>query len=533
MGSGESLDVQQPHLLARGLGERWQRVEIDFHGAYWLAQIKATPESEKHRAELELELSRLKGDAEALDAVNGALATELHDPMLRRQLEVLRMSLTGNQMTELQRESLIGLSSAVEGDFASFRPEVHGRKMSDNEIDEILKSSPDEALRQEAWTASKEIGGLVADRVREMARTRNEVARRLGWPDYFRMSLDLQELPEAWLFEVLEELEELTDAPFRRWKSELDASLARRHQTESIRPWHYADAFFQHLPPDGAVNLDAVLSEADAADLARRTFALWGFDIGGVIDRSDLYPRTDKCQHAFCLDVDRAGDVRILANVVAGQRWIEVMLHESGHAAYDISIDGSLPYLLRRPAHTFVTEAIAILCGRLVRDEVWLREVAGVPESRTAELRFDLERADAAQKCLFARWGLVMVHFERELYSDPESDLDARWWELVERFQLVRPPPGRKAPDWAAKIHTAVAPVYYQNYLLGELLASQIVNSCEQEAGSLVGNREAGRLLEERIFSRGASVRWDAIVTDATGRPLSAEDFARSVTVLV
>jgi hypothetical protein len=48
----------------------------------------------------------------------------------------------------------------------------------------------------------------------------------------------------------------------------------------------------------------------------------------------------------------------------------------------------------------------------------------------------------------------------------------------------------------------------------------------------LVGNSEAGRLLAEKIFHRGASMRWDAIIEDATGRPLSAEAFSRSVAVL-
>ena len=29
-------------------------------------------------------------------------------------------------------------------------------------------------------------------------------------------------------------------------------------------------------------------------------------------------------------------------------------------------------------------------------------------------------------------------------------------------------------PDWATKIHIALYPCYYHNYLLGELLASQL-----------------------------------------------------------
>ena len=60
---------------------------------------------------------------------------------------------------------------------------------------------------------------------------------------------------------------------------------------------------------------------------------------------------------------------------------------------------------------------------------------------------------------VFTRWVLVMNAFERALYADPEGDLDTTWWELVSRYQGITPPDGRRAPDWAAKIHIAAAPV--------------------------------------------------------------------------
>ena len=75
---------------------------------------------------------------------------------------------------------------------------------------------------------------------------------------------------------------------------------------------------------------------------------------------------------------------------------------------------------------------------------------------------------------MFARWVQVMVRFERALYADPERDLDRLWWDLVERYQRVKRPEGRRAPDWAAKIHLATAPVYYHAYLMGECTASQL-----------------------------------------------------------
>jgi peptidyl-dipeptidase A len=282
------------------------------------------------------------------------------------------------------------------------------------------------------------------------------------------------------------------------------------------------------------VDLDPLLAGKEAAELAHATFAGWNIDISGVLEISDLYPRANKCQHAFCLDVDRSGkDVRILANVTPGEHWTETMLHESGHAAYDLSIDPKLPYLLRRPAHIFVTEAAALLSGRLVREPMWLETVAGVDHDQVTRIAGELARANAAQSLLFARWCLVMTHFERDLYADPEADLDQRWWELVERFQEVRSPEGRTAPDWAAKIHLAVAPVYYQNYLLGDVLASQLLATARKEFGGLLGVPVAGEFLVDRLFRPGNLLRWDSLIEEATGRALSAGDFAAELALLL
>ena len=122
-----------------------------------------------------------------------------------------------------------------------------------------------------------------------------------------------------------------------------------------------------------------------------------------------------------------------------------------------------------------------------------------------------------------------MTNFERSLYADPESDLDARWWELVERYQLVTPPRDRSNPDWAAKIHVACAPVYYHTYLYGHIVASQLAATLRRQCGGIVDSPAAGRLLTERVFAPGLSVRWDQLIEQATGEPLTATHFGRDI----
>lgn len=520
---------------AVGLVERLTRsfgdLETRFHGAYWDAATYATHENEARSAELELGLRRAKGDPAALAQVEAELEAGGRDRILRRQLEVLRQSLLGNQMDDDLRSEIVALSNSITSDFASHRPQLGGTEVSDNDIQEVLERSDDETERRRAWEASKEIGVVVAERVMKLAELRNSAAHAAGFSDYYSMSLALQELPQEELWARLTLLEELTREPYTTWKSALDDHLASRFGATELEPWHYADPFFQTVPSDGGVALDGHFAGLEAQHLAEVSFRRWGIDLAGVLAQSDLFPRAGKSQHAFCIQMDRKEDVRILANIVPGQRWIEVMLHESGHAAYDACIDPSLPYLLRRPAHTFVTEGMAIMSGRLARDPRWLVDVAAIQPRVISQIEEELHRTTRAASLLFARWGLVMVHFERALYQDPAADLDELWWQLVERFQLVRRPPDRRAPDWAAKVHIATVPVYYQNYLLGEMLATQLRTAIERDLDAhLVGAPAAGRWLEERLFAPGASLRWDDLVRSATGRELSPEDFAVSLT---
>jgi peptidyl-dipeptidase A len=441
----------------------------------------------------------------------------------RRQLELLYNAMVGSQVAADLRHRLVGLEASVEARYSQHRGVVGGVELNDNDILEILKGSDDSAERREAWEASKTIGAAVADDVRELARLRNEVARSLGYRDWFAFAVRAQEMDEDKLFETLAACESETLPAFTSWKQGLDSLLAARFEcaTSELRPWHYADPFFQEVPADGGVELDSLFAERDVVALAVDTFTGIGLDASSVLERSDFYPRDSKCQHAFCIDVDREGDVRVLANARNDLNWADTMLHEFGHALFDLGIDPQLPWMLRG-CHLTLTEGIAIMMGSLAKDPDWLREVAGFEQLDAEALR----AARAAEGLLFTRWVLVMTNFERALYADPDGDLDTLWWDLVERFQLVTRPDGRRAPDWASKIHVACAPVYYHTYLYGHLVAAQLRAKLASSVGGLVGRPAAGAFLSEHVFRPGESLRWDDLIEQATGEPLTVRHYA-------
>jgi peptidyl-dipeptidase A len=498
--------------------------------AQWDLSTCASPEAEQAAAEAQVELARLYADDAIFQEAKALDAEPIAEPLLAREVHMLHLATLGYRRDPATLERIVALETELEGVYSTYRGSVAGEVVNDNRIRQILQTSTDSALRQAAWEASKGIGPLAAPKILELVALRNQVARSLGFRDWFAMSLYTEELDERVLFDLLDDLDRRTLAPFSAEKARIDAEASAwlGVGTSDLYPWHYQDVFFQEAPTTGDTSLDPLLQGSDVVRTARAFYDDLGFgpDVEAVLAHSDMLPRERKSQHAFCTDIDREGDVRILCNVAPSERWLETTLHELGHGIYDRGLDPALPWGLRQPAHIFATEAIAMLMGRRSRDPEFLARYVR-PRGQGEQ---EVDRALMRRRMLMlVRWVNVMTRFERELYAEPAKDADALgrlWWDLVEQHQLVRRPPGARPFDWATKIHIALAPVYYQNYLLGELAASQIEAAIATFTGRpLTGNAAAAAFLRDRWFRPGASLRWDALVERATGAPLGADRF--------
>jgi peptidyl-dipeptidase A len=502
-------------------------LERDVCLAEWDVATRAGEDTEKVFVERSLALDAALSDEDRYAALRAASADG--DPLVARRLQVLRAEAEAHQRPPDLAERIVRLEAALQTLFNGHRGLIGGRAVSDNEITEVLRDSTDTDLRREAWEASKSIGPLVAPKIRELAHLRNEAARALGYRDHFAMSLALTELDEGWLFGFLDRLAERTGASWAREKEAIDVEQRARlglPEGVPLRPWDMADPFFQEVPPIQGDDLNERLAALDPLPPVRSYFSDLGDDVEAVLELSDLYPRDRKSQHAFCLQVDRLDDIRVLANIVPGERWLGTMLHELGHAEYDLAINRALPWGLRRPSHIFTTEAIAILHGRQNRKAAFLSRYAGLGEGADDPVH---ERVIRRERHVFTAWVQVMTRFERALYANPDGDLGAEWWSLVARHQRVTPPDASRPDDWASKIHLALAPVYYQNYLLGEATAVQLEAAIERLTGSrspASNPAEAGAFLRDRFMRAGASMRWDALVEHATGEPLSPDHLA-------
>jgi peptidyl-dipeptidase A len=511
-------------------------MEIEVGLAWWAANVSGKDEDFQKKQDVETRLDVKLSDPKRFAELKAIRDARPKDPILAREIEVLYLQYLAKQVDPELLTQMLARSNAVDKAFNVYRARVDGKELTANEVLQVLQDSTDSARRKAVWESSKGVGPIVEADLKALVKLRNEAARKLGFKDYHVMQLYLNEQNQDQVLKLFDELDALTRGPFHAAKAEIDAALAKKYglPVEQLRPWHYNDPFFQESPAVFGANPDTVFRKVDIPKVCRAFYDGIGLPIDDVLARSDLYEKKGKNPHAFCTDIDRAGDVRVLANIVPSEQWMSTMLHELGHAVYSSkNIPASVPYVLRGEAHILNTEGVAMMFERFASNAEWLAAVGvKVPDPKA----FDANGAKLRrnQLLIFSRWCQVMFRFEKELYANPNQDLNKLWWDLVEKYQELKRPEGRSAPDFAAKIHICSAPAYYHNYMLGQLFASQlhaavareVLGGADPATAIYVGNHKAGEFFIKKVFAPGRTLSWNALTRFATGEDLNAKAFA-------
>jgi peptidyl-dipeptidase A len=536
LASSEATD--RARKVVRAYTTTIRPLEVKLNRLWWAANISGSDKDFKDKAEAQNRLDEALADRDAFQEVKAVKdAGQIDDPILARAVDVIYLARLEKQVDPALLKKITAKANAVEQAFNVFRANVDGKEMTDSEVRKVLKTSKDSARRRAVWEASKKVGQVVEADLKELVGLRNQAAVKLGFKNYHALQLFLNEQNGDDLVALFNKLDDLTREPFRVAKAEIDKALAESLGigVDELRPWHYHDPFFQETPSVFASDLDKPYAKADLPGLAAKFYRGIGLPIDDVIGRSDLYEKPGKSPHAFCTDIDREGDVRVLANVKNNEYWMGTLLHEFGHSVYSSkNIPAKLPYVLRMESHILTTEGVAMLFEKFSKKAAWLRAMGVAVEDPKA---FDETGAKMLryQLLIFSRWCQVMLRFEKSMYENPDQDLGKLWWDLVEKYQLVKRPKGRRAPDYGSKIHIVSAPVYYHNYMMGQLFASQVHHAIARDVFkgadpaslTFVGSKDVGAFFKKKIFDPGKTLSWNQLTEFATGKKLNPEAFAK------
>src|SRR5207247_2267284 len=131
---------------------------------------------------------------------------KIGDTMLAREIQVLYLQYLEKQVDPALMKRMTARANTIEKAFNVFRAKVGEKEYTDGEVRRVLQKSKDVAERKQIWEASKRVGAVVENDLRDLVRLRNEAATQLGYSDYHVLQLHLSESKQADVLKLFDEL---------------------------------------------------------------------------------------------------------------------------------------------------------------------------------------------------------------------------------------------------------------------------------------------------------------------------------------
>jgi peptidyl-dipeptidase A len=522
--------------------------------AAWAAATDVTPEHTAARAAAEKALAAVSGSRLVIEKTRALRKQKAElEPLSARQLDKLLLAAADNPATlpdvvGRRIDAEARQSAVLDGHTFCLRPGQGGacaRPVSANDLDDILRKSRVLKEREQAWTASKEIGRKLKPGLAELRSLRNQVAREMGYSSFIALEIADYGMTVPEMMALVDSMLAAVAPLYDQLHCFAKHTLARRFQQPVPRliPAHWlANRWAQSWPGlIESASLDPYF-KSKSREFIVRTAEDFYVSLGfprlpeSFWQKSDLYPverssPRKKNSHASAWHIDGEGDVRSLMSVEPNAQWFGTAHHELGHLYYDLAYARpEVPYLLRRGANRAFHEAIGDL-ARLASEQIpYLRKLGIVRQGQEPDAAGTLLQS-ALDSVVFLPFAAgAMTHFEHDLYEGdlPPGDWQARWWQYVARYQGVQAPRARadELCDACTKTHLNDDPAQYYDYALASLIKFQLhdhictkilqqdVRSCDYS-----GSQEAGRFLQ-KLLALGATRDWREVMREATGEDI-------------
>ena len=469
----------------------------------------------------------------------------------KKQLELILYAAANNPQTiaDVVKQRIKAENEQTQKLFG-FQFMLDGKKVSTNEIDDVLKKETDITKRLAAWEASKEVGKTLKSGLVNLRELRNKTVRELGYNDYFTYQVSDYNMKSDEMMQTMDRLMEELKPLYRELHTWMRYEMAKKYgQTEvpDYLPAHWlpnrwGQDWSSAVTVKG-LDLDNVLSKKSPEWIVKEGENLYvslGFPAlpATFWEKSNLYPykaasNVKKNNHASAWHMDLGKDVRSLMSVEPNAEWFETANHELGHIYYYMTYTNpDVPPLLRGGANRAYHEAIGTMMGLAAMQKPYLvgRGLvdAGV---QTDSIQSLMKEALNSVVFMFFSCG-TMSNFEKALYVDnlPAEQFNAKWWELSKKYQGMIPPSprGEEYCDAATKTHINDDAAQYYDYALSYVILYQLHNHIaknilhqDPRSTNYFGQKGIGEFMK-KIMYPGASKDWRQVLKESTGDELNA-----------
>ncbi|MDZ4763481.1 MAG: M3 family oligoendopeptidase [Chloroflexota bacterium] len=293
----------------------------------------------------------------------------------------------------------------------------------------------------------------------------------------------------------------------------------QRLGVESLRPWDL------DVDPLGLDRLRPFTAGDELATTTAELFRRVDPQLGDYFDTMrregllDLDNHKGKAPGGYCTEFCASRRPYIFMNSVGLHDDVQTMLHEGGHAFHNFE-SYHLPTYLQGDIPIEFCE-VASMSMELLAAPYFTRDQGGFYATETDANRARVEHLEGM--ILFLPYMAVVDGFQLWAYRHPDdamnaANCDAAWGALWERFMRGVEWGGleaEKVTGWHRKQHIFRYPLYYVEYGLAQVGATQVWrNAVQDQAGAVAAYRRAlalggTRPLPDLFAEAGARFAWD------------------------
>lgn len=445
-------------------------------------------------------------------------------------------------------------ATSIEGTLESGRNTLRlGAAMPDGTFKEMssvglrnkVRVDEDEDVRKACFDGLGKIGEYaLRNGFVELVKTRNRMAKELGYRDYYDYKVTQAEgFGKNRLFEILDKLERDT----RPLMETARANFANeKGGPDALLPWNIS---FK-MSGDVTKKLDPYFPFEKAVERWGRSFAAMNISYRGATMDLDLLDRPNKYSNGFCHwpqpawtkpdgswqpAVTHFTSLADPSAVGSGYTGLTTLMHEAGHAAHFANIVQPSPLFSQERAPTSVpyAELQSMFLDSLVGDAAWRARYA---LNRDGEpLPWDIIKEDLESSHpyrVFALRGMIAVpYFEKALYELDEEEMTAeRIATLADQVEKDMQGGLSSRPLLSVPhLLSDEASCYYHGYVLAEMAVHQTREFFMKRDGRIVDNPDVGPTLSKEMWAAGNSEAFLDLVEGLTGSPLSSDAWVESL----
>ena len=400
----------------------------------------------------------------------------------------------------------------------------------------IINTHPSENRREAAWEGLRAIEPeVLKNGFPEIVAQRNRLGRMLGYEDYYDYKVQINEgISKRELFEIMDQLVDATEGPARK----IMEDLKKEKYNGAAKPWNYR----YYTRGDLTVKLNPYFPFSKALPTWGKSYTGMGIRYRDAELTLDLLYRKGKHENGFmhgpgpCYTNGKDFiPARINFTAAAlpsepggGQRALETLMHEGGHAAHFSNILMPAPCFSQEFAPTSVAlaETQSMFLDYLLDDPSWMNRYALDLSGKIIPAPLVKETVENNHKYLAMELRALMTisYAEKAIYELNDSELNPEnilktVRETERRFFMGEesPRPVLSVPHLLAGESSA----YYHAYTLAWMGVFQTRSYFHDKYGFIVDNPRIGPDLEAGYWRFGNEKNFFEAVKNLTGSDFS------------